>query len=91
MADAEHPLVAAHRAHAAPDLIGQGLEAQAVIGFGQRTGDGVRGAVCRLHGEKAVDGLFKAALEEVGVAVVRNQACASAYPALAGRWKRWMA
>ena len=43
MANAEHPLVAAHRAHAAADLVGQGLKGQAVIGRGQRAGDGVVG------------------------------------------------
>jgi hypothetical protein len=31
VADAEHPLVAAHRAHAAPHLIGQSLKCQAMI------------------------------------------------------------
>ncbi len=33
--DAEHPLIAAHRAHAAPHLVGEGLEREPVIGRGQ--------------------------------------------------------
>ena len=73
MAGAEHPLVAAHGTHAAAHLIGQGLEAQAVVGFGERAGDGVGGAVGRLQGQEAVDGFFEAALEEVRVAVVGDQ------------------
>jgi hypothetical protein len=38
VADAKHPLVAAHRAHAAPHLIGQGLKRQSMIGRSQRAG-----------------------------------------------------
>ena len=42
MAGAEHPLVAAHGAHAAAHLVGQRLEAERAVGGGQRAGD--RGA-----------------------------------------------
>ena len=45
MADAEHPLVAAHRSHAAPNLVGQRLKSQVVIGRRQRAGDRIAWAV----------------------------------------------
>ena len=38
MAGAEHPLVAAHRAHAAAHLVGQGLEPKRAVAGGQRAG-----------------------------------------------------
>ena len=42
MPDAEHPLVAAHRADAAAHLVGQGLKPQLVIGGGQGAGRSCR-------------------------------------------------
>ena len=74
VADAEHPLVAAHRAHAAPHLVGQGLEAQAVIGLGQRAGDRLARPLRCLRLQEDVDGLLEAALQQVGVAVERDEA-----------------
>ncbi len=67
MAHAEHPLVAPHGTDAAPHLIGQGLDAEAVIGGGQPAGDGVAGAVLFLTGEKHFDRLFEAPLQQMGV------------------------
>ena len=68
MAGAEHPLIAAHGAHAAAHLSGEGLEAEAVIGGGQRAGDGGAGAVGGLRREEDLDGFFEAALQQVIVA-----------------------
>ena len=73
MADAEHPLVAAHRAHAAPHLVGQGLEGQPVIGLGQRAGEALAGPVLRLLAQEDVDGFLEAAQEQVAVALVGHQ------------------
>ena len=40
MGGAEHPLIAAHRAHTAPHLVGQSLKTQRAIARGQRAGNG---------------------------------------------------
>ncbi len=68
MAGAEHPLIAAHAAHAAADLSGKGLKGQAMIGGGERAGEGGAGTVGRLGREKNLDGFFEAALQQVIVA-----------------------
>jgi len=73
VAHAEHPLVAADRADAAADLVGEGLEGQAVIGRRQGAGDGVAGASGLLHGQEMVDGFFKPPAEEVFVAGERDE------------------
>lgn len=73
MAHAEHPLIAAHGAHAAADLIGERLNRQPVIGHGQRAGNGIRRAVMLLHPEKGGDGLFKPAFQQMRVTMERNQ------------------
>ena len=88
---AEHPLVAAHRAHAAAHLVGQRLKRQPVIGRRQRAGDGVAGAFGLLHREEVVDGLLEPALQQVLVAFERDQSPRWRMPGLSGRWKRWMA
>ena len=49
VAHAEHPLVAAHRAHAPAHLVGQRLERQPVVGRRQRAADGVTRALGLLH------------------------------------------
>ena len=74
MAGAEHPLVAAHRAHAAAHLVGQRLEAQRAVGGGQRAGDGRARPVGGLGRQEDIDGLLEAALQQVGVAGEGNQA-----------------
>ena len=61
MANAEHPLVAPHRTHTAPDLIGQGLEAQTMISPRQRAGNWIARPLLRLDGKKDIDRLAKAA------------------------------
>ena len=68
MADAEHPLVAAHRTHAAPHLVGQGLKTQPTVGLGPRTGRGV----AERRSQQQVDGLFKTTLEQVVVPLERH-------------------
>jgi len=74
MADAKHPLVAAHRAHAAPHLVGQCLEAQPVIGRSQRAGDAVaRLASGDLRLQEDINRFFKAPLQEVGVSFEGDQ------------------
>jgi hypothetical protein len=72
MAGAEHPLVAAHRAHAAAHLVGQRLEAQAAVSGGQRAGDDRPGAARAFGGQEKVDGLVEAAVQKVGVARIGN-------------------
>ena len=73
MAHAEHPLIAAHRAHAAAHLVGQRLKAEPVIGGGQRAGNGRAGAVGGLRRQEDFDRFFKPALQQVLVAAERNQ------------------
>src|SRR5580765_5714536 len=65
MSHPKHPLIAAHCAHAAADLIGERLKCQTMIRRGKRAADGIDRALGSLHGEKSVDGFFKAALEEM--------------------------
>ena len=74
MASAEHPLVAAYRAHAAPHLIGQCLKTETVVGGGQCAGNGGVGSVRCLPRQEDVDGLFEAAFEQMFVAVEGNRA-----------------
>ncbi len=68
VAHAEHPLITAHRAHAAADLVGQRLKRQPVVSRRQGAGDGVAGAFRLLHRQEVVNGFFESALEEVLVA-----------------------
>ena len=70
---AEHPLVAAHRAHAAAHLVGQRLEAQCAIAGGQSARKRAVRAVGGLRGEKNIEGFLKAAFQQVGVALERDQ------------------
>ena len=91
MAGAEHPLVAADGAHAAADLVGERLEAQAAVGGGQGAGDGGARPVGGLRGEEDVDGLFEAALQQVGIAGEGNRRSRSGRGSRGGMWKRWMA
>jgi hypothetical protein len=68
MADAEHPLVAAHAADAAAHLVRERLEREPVIRCGERGAETVARAVLRLRGEKRVNRLLEAAGEELLVA-----------------------
>ena len=70
---AEHPLVAAHRANAAADLVGQGLKCQPVIRGGQGARDGVSRPLRLLHGQEAIDRFFKSALQQVFVTAERDE------------------
>ena len=69
----EHPLVAAHRTHAAAHLVGQRLEAQGAIAGGQRARKRAVRAVGGLRGEEDIDGFLEAAFQQIGVALERNQ------------------
>ena len=72
MPRAEHPLVAAHGANAAADLIGEGLKAQAAVSGGERAGDDRARPLGALGGQELVDGLLEAALQKMDVAGVGN-------------------
>lgn len=74
MAHSEHPLVASDGADAATDLVGKGLEGEAMVGGGEGAGEAVAGAVLGLVGEKTGDGLIEAAVEEVFIAREGNEA-----------------
>ena len=69
MAHAEHPLVSANGAYRTPDLVGEGLEGELVVGGSEGGGDAIGWAVFFLNGEEGIDGFFKAAAEEVFVTV----------------------
>ena len=84
MAHAEHPLVAAHRAHAAPHLVRQRLKADALIHRRQRAGERVAGAAALLRGEKLFQRLFKPAVQQMFEPLERDhprRACAAVCPA----------
>ena len=70
-------------AHAAPHLVGQRLEPEPLIRGAKRAGDGRRSGPRRsLHREEVIDRLLEAAVEQVLVAVERNQAARRAPRAL---------
>ena len=73
MSHAEHPLIAAHRTHAAPHLVGQRLEGEAMIRRRQRAGNAVAWAIGILDGKKILDGLFETTLQKLFVALEGNQ------------------
>ncbi len=76
VADAKHPLIAAHGAHAAADLIGERLKSQLVIRRGQRAGDRIARPLRLLHAEKAVNRFLEPALQQMLVAGERDEAFA---------------
>jgi len=61
-------LVAADAADAAADLVGEGLEGEALIDGGEGAGNTVAGGLGALGFEEDVDGFLEAAAEEVFVA-----------------------
>src|SRR5260370_1892990 len=67
MSGAEHPLVATYAAHAAAHLVGQRLEGERAVTGGECAGYGGAGAALGLRGQEGIDGLFEAALQQVGV------------------------
>jgi len=71
--DAEHPLIAAHRAHAAPHLIGQRLEPQPVIRLGQRARHGLARPLRGLCPQEDVDRLLEAPLQQMGIPFPRDE------------------
>ncbi len=60
-------------AYTAPHLVGQSLEAQAMVSFGQRTGNGFVGPLHRLRLQEDVDGFLEPAAQQVVVAVKRDE------------------
>ncbi len=85
MAHAEHPLVAAHRAHAAAHLVGERLEAEPMIGGGQGAAQAVAGPMLLLRLQEDFDGFFETAMQQVFVAFEGNQARARSSRAWSGR------
>ena len=85
MADAEHPLVAAHCADAAADLVGQRLKGQAVIGGRQGAGESIAGALVSLRGQEQDGSLLRSGGSGAGSG--RQTACVRRVPSpgLAGR------
>ena len=73
MPGAEHPLVAAHAAHAAAHLVCQRLEGERFVTGGERTGDGGARAPLDLRRQEDIDGLFEAALQQVRVSREGNR------------------
>ena len=72
MAGAKHPLVSAHRTHAAPHLVSQRLECEPTISGSKRAGESVTRAIrfpCR---KKDADGSFVAPIEQLVVAIERD-------------------
>ena len=70
---AEHPLVAAHAADAAPHLVGQRLEGEPVVGVGERGGQPVARALPGLEREEGVDRFLEPPMEQLLVAAERDQ------------------
>ena len=65
MSTSEHPLVSQGIPNTEPNLVGQGLESQAVVGFGQPAGDSLVGAMFLLDALKEINGLLKPSFQEV--------------------------
>ena len=73
MPGAEHPLIAANGAHAAAHLVGQSLKREPVVAGGEGAGDSRAGPLFGLRGQEDVDGLLKAALQQVGISGERDE------------------
>ena len=69
---AEHPLVPPHQAHAPSNLVGEGLERQALIRCRESARDAVARPLGGLNGEKRVDGFLEPTGEEVLETTVGN-------------------
>jgi hypothetical protein len=65
MTGAEHPLVAADAAHAAADLVGKGLEGEAMVGDSEGTAKTLAGAGGAERVTETLDGFLETALEEM--------------------------
>lgn len=73
VADAKHPLVTAHGADAAADLVGERLEGEAVVGGGEGGGEAVAGSLLALGGEERIDGFLETTGEQLFVAAEGNE------------------
>src|ERR1051326_3034376 len=80
MAGAKHPLVAAHRSHAAAHLARERLKAESAIGGRQSARNGIVGSLGLLSGEKYFDGLVEAAVQQGDVAWKRDDGTRSIAP-----------
>src|SRR5439155_5476132 len=69
MSHAKHPLIAAHRPHAAPHLIRQRLKPEPMIRRGQGTRNRILGALLLLRMYKDLNRLLKSALQQMRVAL----------------------
>src|SRR5207244_4445549 len=72
MTHPEHPLVPAHRADAAPDLIRERLKGEPMVGSRQGARQRVTRALGSLCGEKLVDCFLETAPQEMFAAFERN-------------------
>jgi hypothetical protein len=63
MSHPKHPLIAADRANTAPDLIGERLEGEAMVGGGERAAQSIAWTVGFLGVGKQLDCFSEAALE----------------------------
>ena len=63
MAAPEHPLVSQGVSNTEPDLIGQGLEGQAAVGFRESAGYALVGSMFFLDAIEEINGLFKPAFQ----------------------------
>ena len=73
MSHPEHPLIAADGADAASDLVGQGLEGEAMVGGREGARDAVAGSVVGLVSEEGGDGFVEPTAEEMVVAGERDE------------------
>src|SRR5581483_547419 len=73
MAHAEHPLVAAHRAHTSTHLVRQRLDSQSIIRIGERARNGVVRPFRRLRSEKYLQRLLEPTLQQMRVTPERHQ------------------
>jgi hypothetical protein len=67
-------LIAPDGADTAADLVGEGLEGEAVIGGSEGGTEGIAGTLGGLGAEEGVDGFFETAVQELLIAVERDMA-----------------
>ena len=81
MTHAEHPLVAAHGANAAADLVPQCLKREPMIRRCERARDGIARPIGLLGGKEIVDRLLETASEQMFVPLKWDQAMPGTGPA----------
>ena len=73
VARAKHPLIASHRPHASPHLVGKRLKREPAIRGGQRAGNAVARSLALLGSEKDPDGLFIPPAQQLFVTMKGDQ------------------